>query len=94
MKKVGDGGLFLYSHSMWHTYIIRSERYPEQRYIGSTKNLQARLSKHNEGGSPHTSKYRPWKLEVMVGFSDKEKALAFERYLKSGSGFSFAKRHF
>jgi len=30
----------------------------------------------------------------MIGFPDKEKALAFERYLKSGSGFSFTKRHF
>jgi len=30
---------------------------------------------------------------VIVGFRLKEKAVAFERYLKSGSGFSFAKRH-
>jgi len=79
---------------MWYTYIIRSNPHPDRRYIGSTKDVQARLAKHNKGGSPHTSKYCPWKLDVMIGFPDKEKALAFERYLKSGSGFSFTKRHF
>jgi len=79
---------------MWHTYIIRSEKFPNQRYIGSTNNIQLRLHKHNEGGSPHTSKYRPWKIDVLVSFPNKRKALAFEQYLKSGSGYAFAKRHF
>lgn len=80
--------------SMWYTYIIRSLKDPTQRYIGSTNDIRARLEKHNEGGSPHTSKYRPWKLEIIIGFPSKEKAQAFERYLKTGSGFAFAKRHF
>jgi predicted GIY-YIG superfamily endonuclease len=36
----------------------------------------------------------PIELEMYVAFSDKYKAFAFEKYLKSGSGRAFAKRHF
>ena len=79
---------------MWTVYIIRSVHHPERRYIGFTNDLDARLAKHNAGGSPHTSKYRPWELETAVGFTDKIKAAAFEKYLKTGSGFAFAKKHF
>jgi hypothetical protein len=38
--------------------------------------------------------YGPWKLVVQIGFEDKVKAFAFEKYLKSGSGRAFAKKHF
>ena len=33
-----------WSKNMFYTYIIRSISYPEQSYIGSTANLQARLA--------------------------------------------------
>jgi putative endonuclease len=79
---------------MWSVYIIRSQNAPKERYIGLTNDLKARLAKHNSGGSSHTSKYRPWKLETAIAFTDKDKAAAFEQYLKTGSGFTFAKRHF
>ena len=32
-------------------------------------------------------------LDAIVAFQDETRALAFERYLKSGSGVAFAKRH-
>ena len=54
--------------------------------------LKQRLADHNAGKSPHTSKYTPWRLVTYVAFSDIEKARAFERYLKSGSGHAFAKK--
>ena len=79
---------------MWYVYILRSIPHPEQRYIGLSNDAHARLKKHNEGGSRHTTKFRPWEMETVVGFSSKEKATKFERYLKTGSGYSFAKRHF
>jgi hypothetical protein len=41
----------------------------------------------------HT-KYKPWKIKNVIWFDDAEKAIAFERYLKSRSGRAFAKRHF
>ena len=79
---------------MWTVYILRSVNHPDQRYIGMTNDLDARLAKHNSGGSPHTAKFRPWELETTVGFADQDKAAAFEKYLKTGSGFAFAKKHF
>ncbi len=79
---------------MFYAYILRSLSHPSERYIGSTEDLKARLAKHNKGDVPHTSKYRPWKVEAYFAFETKEKAAAFENYLKSGSGHAFAKRHF
>jgi len=75
-------------------YLLESEKDREQRYIGVTANLRQRLSAHNSGQSIHTTKFRPWRLVVAVWFSDEAHALAFERYLKSGSGIAFANRHF
>ena len=79
---------------MFYAYVLRSLSDPTQRYVGSTQDLRARLAKHNKGDVPHTSKYRPWKVETYVAFETMEKAAAFERYLKSGSGHAFATRHF
>ena len=79
---------------MFYAYILRSLSHPSERYNGSTEDLKARLAKHNTGDVPHTTKYRPWKVEAYFAFETKEKAAAFENYLKSGSGHAFAKRHF
>jgi predicted GIY-YIG superfamily endonuclease len=63
-------------------------------YSGITRKLNARLSEHNQGKCPHTSKYRPWKIETAIAFRSEDKARRFERYLKTGSGREFARRHF
>jgi putative endonuclease len=74
-------------------YIIESLSSPEQYYIGATANLPKRLAAHNAGESRHTSKYRPWRLLVFVRFTQCERAIRFERYLKSHSGRAFIARH-
>ena len=66
----------------------------EHFYVGITDDLRARLAKHNAGEVSHTSKYRAWRLRIYFAFSDEARALAFEKYLKSGSGRAFAKKHF
>ena len=63
-------------------------------YVGLTGNLDARLAAHNEGRVAHTSKFRPWRLRTYIAFSDRGRAAAFERYLKSGSGRAFATKRF
>jgi predicted GIY-YIG superfamily endonuclease len=73
-------------------YLLRSVNHLDQTYIGLTDDLKNRLKKHNEGGSPHTSKYRPWDLVTYHAFSSQNQAAAFEAYLKSGSGRAFAKK--
>ena len=79
---------------MTYVYILRSLSNPEHYYVGLTTDLDARLSQHNRGRVQHTSKFAPWRVETYVAFSDEVKAFAFERYLKSGSGRAFAKKHF
>lgn len=77
---------------MYYIYLLRSLNSPEKTYIGFTTSITNRLKKHNEGGSPHTKRDKPWKLVTYLAFSSKEKALDFERYIKVGSGYAFAKR--
>lgn len=48
----------------------------------------------NAGKVPSTAKHAPWRVEVSIEFRNEGKAWAFERYLKSGSGREFARRHF
>jgi len=78
----------------FYVYILESIQFPDKTYIGFTSNLKQRLAKHNEGGSIYTSKFKPWKIKNAFAFTDKDKALAFEKYLKSHSGRAFAKKHF
>ena len=78
---------------MKYVYLIQSIPYPKEKYIGITSDIKDRLKVHNEGGSPHTSKFKPWKVVVYMAFSREEKAREFEQYLKTGSGRAFATRH-
>jgi len=78
---------------MNYVYLLRTISYPDQKYVGLTDDVNARLAKHNAGGSPHTSKYIPWKLITFIAFENDSNAVAFERYLKSGSGRAFANKH-
>jgi len=73
-------------------YLLQSESFSDQRYVGMASDVQRRLSDHNAGKSPHTSKFLPWKLVTYVAFSNEQKARTFERYLKSGSGHAFARK--
>ncbi len=77
---------------MYYVYLLRSTAFPDQTYIGHTSDLKKRLAAHNSGKSPHTSRYRPWHVQTYLAFSDEVSAIAFEKYLKSGSGQAFAKR--
>ena len=63
-------------------------------YVGCTDNLKDRLSRHQKGQVPATSKRLPLTLDCYFAFNDKYKAFEFEKYLKSGSGRAFIKKHF
>jgi len=77
---------------MFYVYLIQSIENPDKKYIGYTISLKDRLEKHNSGGSLHTAKYKPWELVMFLGFKQESAAIAFEKYLKSGSGNAFAKK--
>lgn len=75
-------------------YVLKNAEQKPKFYIGLSSDVDARLSDHNMGRCPHTASRRPWQLHVILKFSDEKRAIRFERYLKSGSGRAFAKRHF
>jgi predicted GIY-YIG superfamily endonuclease len=75
-------------------YIVRSMSEPTHFYTGITSDMDARMDWHNHGPSGYTINYRPWSLVVAMSFATEADARRFERYLKSGSGRAFAKRHF
>jgi len=52
------------------------------------------MQEHNTGLSKTTRPHIPWKIEVLISFASKQKAEAFEYYLKKGSGYAFSKKHF
>ena len=75
-------------------YILRSDTDIDRHYVGLTSDVDRRLEWHNTGPAGVTVAHRPWSLVVSLQFADATTAARFERYLKSGSGRAFAKRHF
>jgi len=75
-------------------YIVRSRSDPSRHYVGMTSNIQNRLEWHNHASAGYGIRYRPWSLVVSMEFPNTAEAVRFEKYLKSGSGRAFAKRHF
>ncbi len=74
-------------------YTLQSESFSNEHYTGHTGNLGQRLKEHNAGKVPHTSQFVPWTIRSATAFKSKQRAIAFERYLKSGFGRAFLHRH-
>lgn len=74
-------------------YILKNTENPARYYTGLTAHFPTRLEGHNAGRVPHTAKFKPWRADVVMEFADEKRAVAFEKYLKSGSGCAFAQRH-
>ena len=62
-------------------------------YVGCSSNFDERLIRHGKGYVNYTKTRLPVKPIAKIIFYDKYKAYEFERYLKSGSGRAFMKRH-
>ena len=77
---------------VFYVYCIASISYPTHRYTGFTTDLRQRIADHNAGTTASTSAHRPWRLKGYIAFDTKWAALAFESYLKTGSGHAFRKK--
>jgi putative endonuclease len=71
---------------MYYAYILRSEKSPDQTYVGLTSDLRKRLAEHNAGKSIHTQKVKPWDLIGYVGLPEEHLSERFQTYMKSGGG--------
>ncbi len=76
---------------MNYVYIIKCS--DDRTYIGCTDDLKNRIDRHQKGNVPATKARLPIKLISYFAFSNKYIAFNFERYLKSGSGRAFLKKH-
>ncbi len=72
--------------------VARPSFSPPNAYVGYTDNLRQRIADHNLGRNSSAAPHAPWRLQAYLAFFTKPQALAFERYLKSGSGHAFAKK--
>jgi len=78
--------------NMFYVYTLRCS--DGNLYTGCTEDLKDRFSRHQDGHVPATAGRRPVEIITYTALSDKHKAFEFEKYLKSGSGRAFVKRHF
>ena len=76
----------------WTVYLLRCS--DGKLYTGCTSDLKERVRRHNSGFVQFTKSRLPISVLVAICFYDKYKAYAFEKYLKSGSGREFMRRHF
>ncbi len=80
-------------YNMHYTYILRSIKQPGAIYIGSTANLKLRFNQHNDPKHKSYSKrFSPWLVETYLGFTQRDEAEKFEKYLKSSSGKAFMRK--
>jgi len=75
----------------YFVYIIRSES-RSKTYTGFTTDLDRRIQQHNDNLGGYTKSRGPWRLVWYCVFSERDLAENFERYLKGGSGYAFAKK--
>jgi predicted GIY-YIG superfamily endonuclease len=80
-------------HGFCYVYILESEKLAGRFYVGLTDDLGERLDRHNAGAVSHTSQFRPWRVKTAIAFRERDRAAAFEHYLKTSSGRAFAKKH-
>ena len=76
---------------MYYIYILKCR--DGELYTGCTNDLKDRIKRHEDGHVPATASRLPVKLIAYTAMSDKYKAFEFEKYLKSGSGRAFTKKH-
>lgn len=72
---------------MYYVYILKLKN--NQHYTGFSADLKKRITDHQKGLVTQTKNQLPLKLVFYAAFESKIKALNFEKYLKTNSGFAF-----
>lgn len=75
---------------MFYTYVLKSLK-DEKLYVGWSIDLKARIKQHYEGSVEATSNRRPLELVYYEACTNKKKAIAREKYFKTGFGRRFLK---
>ena len=70
---------------MYKVYILKSQ-IADKHYIGSTKNLEERLQRHNQGRNKWTKRHKPWEVIHTEEYDTKKEAQKREKIIKSYKG--------
>jgi predicted GIY-YIG superfamily endonuclease len=73
---------------MYYVYILKSLK-DGTKYTGFTNDLKNRLNEHNLLETKSNKAKVPFVIIWYCAFPEKAKAIKFEKYLKSSSGFAF-----
>jgi putative endonuclease len=73
-------------------YAIKSS-FDHRIYVGFTIDLEKRIKEHNQGRTKSTKGFRPWVLIYYETAETRTEAREREKYLKSGCGKEFLKKH-
>jgi putative endonuclease len=77
---------------MHYIYILHSPS-ADRFYIGSTSNLEGRLTAHNHPKNKGwTKRFQPWKMVYSEVFETKEEAMIREQKLKSYKSKTFLQK--
>lgn len=66
---------------MYYIYILKSEK-DSSYYVGSTKDLNQRVERHNAGRSRYTKNRGPWKLLYSEHYDTRAQAVQREKQIK------------
>ena len=77
--------IIYFQSTMYFVYVLFSNKL-NKRYVGSTQDVDRRLTEHNLGKSKFTSSGIPWELIHKESFSTNAEARRREMFLKSGVG--------
>ncbi len=69
----------------YFVYVLKSTS-KKTSYIGSTQDLENRLSEHNSGESKATRHKGPWSLVYQEKFQTRSEAVGREMYFKTVDG--------
>lgn len=72
---------------MYYVYVLLLTN--SKYYVGYAEDLRKRLLEHKQNTVFTTKNGKVEKLVFYAAFESKYKAIAFEKYLKSSSGFAF-----
>ena len=67
---------------MFYTYIIYSKCL-DKFYVGSTQNIENRISRHNNSSTKSTKAGKPWVLVYQESFNTRAEAVRRELEIKS-----------
>ena len=77
----------------YYVYILKSEKNGDI-YVGSTEELEKRITLHNKGRVRSTKAYKPWFLLESRVCDSRSEAVQLERFLKTGQQKELLRRKY